>query len=94
VLLVVSIHHPRLPLGQLWLPLPSALVYAAVAVASVCVRWVSRPKLKPPGKMPIEPRLLARGLRKMAWVALCSGSYVLVDVSVPSERVKVKVRLI
>jgi hypothetical protein len=42
----------------------------------------------------IPPARIAWVVCRAARVVLCSGSYVFVDVSVPSERLRVRVRLI
>lgn len=88
-------YHRRLPLGRIWVPFFSPLLYVAAAFASMAVRFVPRRVFERHGQeMPVDPRLAGRYLRKMAWVLLCSGSYVLCDVNVntPDERVRVRVR--
>jgi hypothetical protein len=93
---VVSVRHPKLPLGALGVVIPSALVYAAAWVARACLNLVPRHALREGGarELPVEARKLGRYLVKFAGVLLCSGSYVLCDVAVPAEKVRVRISLI
>ena len=92
----MSVRHPKLPLGALGVVIPSALVYAAAWVARVCLNLAPRQALWEGGarELPVEARTLGRYLVKFAGVLLCSGSYVLCDVAVPAEKVRVRIRLV
>jgi hypothetical protein len=88
------VYHRRLPLGRIWVPLFSPLLYVAAVFASLAVRFVPRRVLEQHGQeMPVDPRLMGPYLRKMAWVLLCSGSYVLCDVNISASEEKVRVRV-
>ncbi len=87
-------HHRRLPLGRIWVPFASPLLYLAAVFASVAVRFVPRRVFEKHGReLPIDPYLAGRYVRKMAWALLCSGSYVLCDVDIKSADEKVRVRV-
>ncbi len=90
--MVVSVRHPKLPLGALGVVIPSALVYAGAWVARACLNLA----LREGGarELPVEARTLGRYLVKFAGVLLCSGSYVLCDVAVPAEKVRVRITVI
>lgn len=85
--------HPRLPLGRAWVPLLSIGLYLLAWLASLVLPLVPERRLGA-GPLPMSKQAMARALRRLAWVVLCSGSYTLVDMRVPEERVQVKVRLI
>ena len=75
--------------------IPSSLAYALALVAAALVRWLPEGRMpRDLGTMPLSRAALARSLRGMARAVLCSGSYVLLEVAVPAERLHVKVRLI
>ena len=76
--------------------IPSVLVYAAAWAARVCLNLAPRQALREGGarELPVEVRKVGKFLAKAAWVLLCSGSYVLCDVVVPEEKVRVRITLI
>ena len=76
--------------------IPSALVYAAAWAARACLNLAPRQALRAGGarELPVEARTLGRYVVKFAGVLLCSGSYVLCDVAVPAEKVRVRIRLV
>jgi hypothetical protein len=82
------------PLGGIWLPVPSLFLLAVVLVAGACIKFIPEGRLRRWGRFPLDRARLARGLRGVGWAVLCSGSYVLVEARVPAERLAVKVRLI
>lgn len=45
-------------------------------------------------RFPVELHSIGALLTKSTWVLLCSGSYVLFDVAVPEERLRVRIRLV
>ena len=94
----VTVRHPRLPFGRLWVPLLSVGVYVAAWCMRVVLGFVPKRKLRERmgGKTPVDPATLGPLLTKLTWVVLCSGSYTLVDVVVEEggEEVGVRIRLI
>ena len=93
---VVSVRHPKLPTGALGVVIPSALVYAGAWVARACLNVAPRQAVRGGGgrELPVDARTLGRYLVKFAGVLLCSGSYVLCDVRVPEERLRLRIRLV
>ena len=98
LLLLVTVRHPRLPFGRLWVPFLSVGVYVAAWCMRVALGFVPKRKLRERlgGNMPIDPARLGPLLTQLAWVMLCSGSYTLVDVVVEEggEGLGVRIRLI
>jgi len=98
LLVVVTVRHPRLPFGRLWVPFLSVGVYAAAWCMRVALGFVPKRKLRERmgGKTPVDPVRLGPLLTRLAWVVLCSGSYTLVDVVVEEggEELGVRIRLI
>ena len=96
--MAVTVRHPRLPFGRLWVPLLSVGVYVAAWCARVALGFVPKRKLRERmgENMPVDPARLGPLLTRLAWAVLCSGSYTLVDVVVKEEggEFGVKVRLI
>ena len=96
--MAVTVRHPRLPFGRLWVPFLSVGVYVAAWCMRVALWFVPKRKLRERlgGKMPVEPGRLGPLLTKLARVVLCSGSYTLVDVTVEEgeEKFGMRVRLI
>ena len=76
--------------------IPSVLVYAAACLVGVCLNLAPRQALRRHGArdLPLDMRHLGRRVVEFASVLLCSGSYVLCDVRVPAEKVKVRITLI
>jgi hypothetical protein len=76
----------------LWLPIPSAVLYAAAWIVRVSLPR----RLKDRKDLPCDGHALARTVTALARLLLCSGSYVLCDVEVMEgkERVGVRVRLV
>jgi len=85
-----------MPLGAMGVTIPSALVYAAAWVVRAFLNLAPRQALQGPGArdLPVDVRKLGRHVVDLASVLLCSGSYVLCDVRVPAEKVKVRITLI
>jgi hypothetical protein len=81
---------------MLCLAIPSLLVYAAVLVAARFIPAASRRAAHkhPAGSVRADIKRPGYCLMKFASAVLCSGSYVLCDVRVPSERVRVKITLV
>ena len=92
----MTVRHPRLPFGLLWLPVLSAAVYALAWGMRVALWFVPARRLsdRMGEQLPIEPRRIGRSMTGMVWTLLCSGSYVLIDVVIPQERLGVKVRVL
>ena len=92
--MIVSVRKPGVPFGRLWLPIPSVVVYLAAWVVKV---WLASGRRRPgeeEGKSGIDVRRMAPHVTKLAWALLWSGSYVLCDVKVPEEGVRVKISVI
>jgi hypothetical protein len=94
--LVVSVRHPQIPMGALGVTIPSVLVYAAACLVGVCLNLAPRQVLRGPGAsdLPLDMRHLGRRVVEFASALLYSGSYVLCDVRVPAERLRVRIALI
>jgi hypothetical protein len=93
---VVSVRHPQMPLGALGVTIPTALLYAAACVVALGLNLAPRQALRgPEGRgLPVHVRYLGRRVVEFASALLCSGSYVLCDVRLPAEKVKVRITLI
>jgi hypothetical protein len=76
--------------------IPTALLYAAACLVGVCLNVAPRQALRRhgAGDLPVDVRHLGRRVVEFASALLCSGSYVLCDVRLPAEKVKVRVTLI
>jgi len=96
VFLVVSVHHPAIPGGAILLGIPSFPLYAAARLASAFISLIPESTFRKriPPRCPVNPRKVCRELTKCAAAMLCSGSYTLLDIQVPSERLRLRVRLI
>ena len=94
--MVVSVRHPALPTGAVGLSIPSALVYAGAWLVRLGINLAPRQSLQQGGvrEVPVDLGKVGEFVVKAASVLLCSGSYVLCDVSVPSERVRVRITVI
>ncbi len=92
MLVVVSVRHPRLPGGRLWLPCFSFLVYLLAWGARAAIRLA--PKEKVPAGLPLGPARLGWLVTRAAEVLLWSGSYMLLEVTLPREGIGVKVRVL
>ena len=89
----MSLRHPRIPCGAIWLAIPSLLLYALVRFASTFVtdhmlRQHSQGKAAP------EAAKVRWLMMKSAKALLCSGSYLLAEISVPSEHLRLKLQLL
>jgi hypothetical protein len=78
------------------LPIPSLLVYLAAWGVRIGLwvaprRMLRKPELR---ELPVDARQMGRMVTKLTSALLCSGSYVLVDVRIPNDRVRVRIRLI
>lgn len=89
----MSLHHPRLPLGAIWLAIPSLLVYAVARCASTFITD-RRLRQHSQGKAVPEAAKVRWLMMRSVKAILCSGSYVLAEISVASERLRVKVMLL
>jgi hypothetical protein len=89
------VRHRRLPLGRMWLPVPSALVYAGAWVARAVLR-LPRVRRRMPADCPLDGKRVGALVTGAARALLWSGSYVLLDVKVEEkeERVGVRVRVV
>jgi hypothetical protein len=76
--------------------IPTALLYAAACVVALGLNLAPRQALRGPGArdLPVDVRHLGRRVVEFASALLCSGSYVLCDVRLPAEKVKVRITLI
>jgi hypothetical protein len=92
----VSVRHPQIPMGAVGVTVPSALLYAAACVVALGLNLAPRKVLQGRGALdvPMDVRHLGRRVVEFASALLCSGSYVLCDVRVPAERLKVRITLI
>jgi hypothetical protein len=96
VLVLLTVRHPRLPFGVLWLPILSLAVYI-LAWGMRAALWFVPPRRlsdRVGERLPVEPHRIGRFLTGVAWSLLCSGSYVLCDVAIPEERLAVKIRFV
>ena len=93
--LLVTVRHPRLPFGRLWVPFLSVAVYVTAWCMRVVLGFVPKRNLRERmgENMPIDPARLGPLLTQLAWVMLCSGSYTLVDVIVEEGRDEIGVRI-
>ena len=75
---------------------PTALVYAAACLVALGLNLAPRQALRRHGTrdLPLDVRHLGRRVVEFASALLCSGSYVLCDVRLPAEKVKVRITLI
>src|SRR5512143_3816964 len=90
LLLTITVLHPRLPLGRVWLPLLSLplwgmLVLTGLGVCFLPAGWLE----KRTGGVRVRPIAVGLGLIRLAGGLLCNGGYVLCDVHVPDEQVRV-----
>ena len=95
LLLTVAVYHPRLPLGRIWLPVPSLPLYALLVLTGglvCCLPEAALARLTKGVRLKSVPLGLA--VIRLAGALLCSGGYTLCDVAVPAERVRVRVRAI
>jgi hypothetical protein len=91
----VTVYHPKLPFGRLWLVLPSLLLYVGARVGgAVGARAVRRAREEGQAAVRLEPGQVREWVKQAAGAVLWSGSYVLCDVSVPKDRVRVRIRLV
>jgi len=92
----LSVHHPDLPLGPICLPIPSFLLYGLACLAACLLQAGvgAGPRWRLRGSAQIDPGKLGRHLVRLAHALLCSGGYVLLEVQVPDERLRVRVRLV
>jgi len=78
----------------IWLPVPSISLWGLTVLAGCVVCCLPASLLERHAKQPIpvSPYRLGRSLVSMAWILLWSGSFVLCDVRVPDEGVRVTIR--
>ena len=76
--------------------MPSLLIYLGAWAVRIGLRVAPRRMLRKRGlkELPVDARQVGRMGTKLAWALLCSGSYVLLDVRIPNDRVRVRIRLI
>ena len=75
---------------------PTALVYAAACLVALGLNLAPRDAFRGRDgrELPVDVRHLGRRVVEFATALLCSGSYVLCDVRVPAEKVRVRITLI
>ena len=93
--MIVSVQRPKGRLRHLWLPIPSLSLYLLAWTARVALWFVPKRVLKKRGRrpIPVDLKTIGRAITRLARVLLCSGPYVLCDVYVKSDGVRVKVAL-
>lgn len=92
----LTFSHPKVPFGRVWLPVPSLLIYLGAWAVRIGL-WVAPRRMlrkRDLRELPVDARQMGRMVTKLTWALLCSGSYVLVDVRIPNDRVRVRIRLI
>jgi len=96
LLVTLTVFHPKFLFGRIWLPIPSLLIYVAAWAVRIGLRVAPRRMLRKRDlrELPVDARQVGRMVTKLTWALLCSGSYVLVDVRIPNDRVRVRIRLI
>lgn len=92
VLVILSVRHPRLPFGVLWLPVLSFVVYLAAWVAGLVIRFAPGHKLG--DKIPMEPQRLGWLVTRAATELLCAGSYTFLELAVPAQQVSVRIEVV
>ncbi len=93
--MTVTVQLPRGRIRRLWLPIPSLLLYLTAWGVRVALWFVPKRVLekKSGQSLPVEVKRIGRALTRLAWITLCSGPYVLCDVAVPKEGVRVRIAL-
>jgi hypothetical protein len=92
VLVILSVRHPRLPFGLLWVPVLSFVVYLAAWGARLAIRFA--PPDKVGGKIPLDTARLGWLVTGAARELLCAGSYTFLDVTVPAQEVRVRITVL
>lgn len=92
MLVILSVRHPRLPFGVLWVPVLSFVVYLAAWAARLAIRFA--PKHGLGDKIPMEPERLGWLVTRAAEDLLCAGSYTFLEVTVPAQEVSVRITLL
>jgi hypothetical protein len=91
----ITVLHPKAPLGRVWLPLPSLSLWAAALLCGLGLCCVPTRKWRQwLPDAPVKPRQAGWSLIRTAQALLWSGSFVLCDISVPGEKLRVRVRAI
>jgi hypothetical protein len=87
----VHVRDLRVPI---WLPVPSISLWGLTVLAGCVLCCVPASVLeKHAGQpIPIPPYRMGLSLISMAWILLWSGSFVLCDVRVPNDGVRVTIR--
>ncbi len=95
VFTTVLVRAPGLPF-PIWLPLLSIGLWALTVLAALVVACVPERTLRrrTGDKLDLRPRQLAWQVFRFANVMLWSGSFVLCDVAVPTQGVRVRIRTI
>lgn len=91
----VTVRHPRLPFGLLWVPFLSIGLYLLAWLVRAALWVVPAKKLRERSgqNVPVDVRRLGPLLTRLAWVVLWSGSYTLADLHVQERRERVAVRV-
>jgi hypothetical protein len=89
---ILSVRHPRLPFGVLWVPVLSFVVYLAAWVAGLVIRFAPAHELG--DKIPMEPRRVGWLVTRAAAELLCAGSYTFLEVTVPQQKVSVRITVL
>lgn len=90
--MILSVRHPRLPFGVLWVPVLSFVVYLAAWVAGFAIRFAPRHTLG--DKIPMEPQRVGWLVKRAVAELLCAGSYTFLEVTVPAQKVSVRVKVV
>jgi hypothetical protein len=91
VLTVVTVRHPRLPFGVLWVPCLSFVLYLLAWGARMILRFL--PRTGKEKALPLSTARLGWLLAGMAGLVLRSGSYTLLQITGPAG-LRVTVRLV
>jgi hypothetical protein len=91
LLMTVSVHHAKLPLGMIWLPIATPLVWLLMGFCALVVLIVPQRRLHQHGldDVSVPFTTISYFILKSAFVMLCSGSYTFVNIQVESEEEKI-----
>ncbi len=93
MLTTVLVQVRELPV-PIWLPMPSVCLWALTVDLGLLLCCLPAGFLRRHlgEKLPVSPRQVGWQLIRLATILLWSGSFVLCDVSVPEEGVRVRIR--
>jgi energy-coupling factor transporter transmembrane protein EcfT len=92
--IAIAVQHAKLPFRRMWLVIPSAFVLGLAAIGWIVLRSSRRLDARLRQSTPFDARSLSRRLIQCSEALLCSGSYMLADVRLPAEGVKVTIRVV